>query len=133
MVPIATCATLGEYYPETVFLSGGSVKRIFLIVSFCGIIALFLASALLSKPTVVAAQGTTQVGTPTEMSPDAILAQAQAASDKADKASTDASNAINAVNSMLSFIQVAAIIIGGVVAVTGGLLTAAGVRQLREY
>ena len=109
------------------------MKRIFLIVTSCGIIALFLVAAFLSKPTIVIAQGTTPIATPTEMAPDAILAQAQAASDKAEKTSTDASNAINAVNSMLSFIQVAGIVIGAAVAVTGGLLTAAGVRQLREY
>src|SRR5215470_11034057 len=99
-----------ECYPAPIFSSGGSVKRIFLIVTLCGIIALFLTAAFLVKPSVVSAQGSAPVATPTEMQPDAILAQAQAASDKADKASNDASNAINAVNSMLSFIQVAAIV-----------------------
>ncbi len=105
------------------------MKRIFLSAILCSIIGLYLATALLANPTIA----TAQIATPTPQSPGDILAQAQSASDQAQKASNDASNAINAVNSMLSFIQVAAIVIGTAVAVTGGLLTAAGVRQLREY
>src|SRR5258708_11064985 len=81
-----------------------------------------------------------QVGTPPvaptvspTTSADDILAQARAADADAVKASGDASNAIGAVNLMLAFVQVAAIVIGAVITITGFSLTAAGIRLIQNY
>src|SRR5579859_1258439 len=96
-------------------------------------IVVFLAGLMfLTWLPQVQAQGGQGTPIPTQ-SPDQILAQAQAASDAASKASNDASNAISSVNTMLSFIQVAGLFVGLVTVVTGGLLTAAGIRQIRDY
>src|SRR5689334_7767064 len=102
-----------------------------LIGLFGTMLVFTILSAVFIQPTTVAAQqpqGTPQQVPTSQPAPNAddILAQAQRANDSAGKA-------VDSVNLILGFIQVAGIIIGGLIAATGALLTAAGIRTLREY
>ncbi len=104
-------------------------RRLFALLA--ALVFILILSAVFIQPMPAAAQqpqGTPQPVVTSQPSPNAddILAQAQRANDSAGKA-------VDSVNLILGFIQVAGIIIGGLVAATGALLTAAGIRTLREY
>jgi tetratricopeptide (TPR) repeat protein len=64
--------------------------------------------------------------TPNGPSPEAILAAA-------NRASADATNAVSFVNTLMSFIQVAAVLGGVLVAIASAALSVTGIRTLRSY
>ncbi len=112
------------------------MKRTTLILCLGALTVLVMSIILLAVAPRAAAQAGTPPAAPT-VSPTTsagdILAEARAASADAVKASADASNAIGAVNLMLAFVQVAAIVLGAVVTITGFSLTAAAIRLIQNY
>jgi tetratricopeptide (TPR) repeat protein len=112
------------------------VKRTTLIARLSILAVIVMGVMFLALAPRVAAQAGTPPATPTASptnSSDDILAQARAADADALKASADASNAIGVVNAMLAFVQVAAIVLGAVVTITGFSLTAAAIRLIQNY
>lgn len=113
-------------FPKSTLLS------VLLLISFLGM----LFAGLLSTPIRIVAQGTQTTPIPPTLSVSDLLdqaqnalKQAQALNDSTNNTLNNASNAVNAVNSFMTFIQVAAIVGGGLAAIAA----AAGVRTLFEY